>query len=86
MSAERFDRISKAEARRRFANNETFDMCPCKLYPGGPWSSSSRVFPESYKPEGYPDLWYSFDSMEANWSYYNASREAGYYAHYYIAT
>ena len=79
-----FTRITKREARARYEINETFVLCPCKVYPGGPWASHSTIFPGEYKPKGYPDLWYSFDSMYNNWAYYNESSEQGRYAHYYV--
>lgn len=79
-----FKRITKAEARKRYENNEPFVMCPCKMRPGFPFGMHSTIFPEAHKPAGYPELWDSFDSVYNNWAYYNASYEAGYYAHFYI--
>jgi hypothetical protein len=79
-----FNRITKREARARYEANETFVMCPHKMPPGGAWASHSTIFPAEYKPEGYPDLWYSFDSMYNSWAYYNASWETGYFPHFYV--
>jgi hypothetical protein len=79
-----FTRITKAQARARFTNNETFVMCPCKMRPGFPWAPQVTIHSADYKPEGYPDLWDSFDSVYNNWAYYNASWETGYYATYYV--
>lgn len=82
--ASTFTRITKKQARARFETNETFVMCPAKIYPGGPWASHSTIFPGLSKPEGYEDLWDSFDSVYNSWAYYNASYETGYYAHFYV--
>jgi hypothetical protein len=38
-------RITKAEARRRFAAGQPFLLCPCKLTPGLPFDVSYRVGP-----------------------------------------
>ena len=81
-----FVRITKAQARKRYENNETFAMCPSNMRPGFPYAMHSTIFPETYKPKGYPELWYSFESMYNNWAYYNTSHETGYYAHYYTET
>lgn len=88
-------RITKAEARKLFAQGKPVTLCPCKLYPGGPWSIGCRVFGKEWIERAdrlyrESDLWKGtaeatgWDLMYNEWKYYNASYETGYYAHYYV--
>lgn len=90
-----FTRITKRQAMARFADNKPVIFCPCKLYPSYPFAMHSTIYPagwieqaERYK--GPPTLWLANAIKSAwslaynEWAYYNASYEAGYYAHYYI--
>jgi len=77
-------KISKAEARRRFDQDLPVILCPCKLRPGGPFSSDVTIFPQAHKDHaklvGSSDAW---STMYNQWKFYNASHEVGYYASYY---
>jgi hypothetical protein len=77
-------RITKREAFKRFVMGELFVICPCKLTPDGPFSSGCRINGKDYiaGPEYSAAL--AWDRMYDNWLYYNASFEAGYYAHFYL--
>lgn len=39
----KYQRITKAAARKLFAAGETVYLCPCKFYPGGMWSVECPV-------------------------------------------
>lgn len=85
-------RITKAEARKRFAANQALYVCPVKLHPFPPLSSAALVFGANYEPCEVDNSWKgeepytisAWDVMYNNWAYYNASWEAGYYASYWV--
>lgn len=90
-----FVKISKAEAKKRFAKSEAIFLCPCKLAPDGPFSSAALVYGKEYLEKAklyidHPTLWKgsieatAWDLMFNNWKHYNASYECGYYPTYYI--
>lgn len=70
-----FRRITKRAARKLWAEGETFVVCPCRLYPSFPFGD--HVYMNSARGD-------SFDSAMADWQHWNASWEAGYYAHFYL--
>ena len=87
-------RISKREAQKCFAADQPIYLCPRKFVPCTPWHVECLILGKEYleKAEGYrnhPTLWKgtieatAWALMYNNWAYYNASWEAGYYAHYY---
>jgi hypothetical protein len=88
-----FQRISKATAKKRFANNEAIYLCPCKCHPYRPfsfaclilshdeWIAHAALHDDVDDKEGL-----AWQLMYNSWEYYNASYETGYYAHYYIET
>lgn len=39
----KYQRISKATAKKLFAAGETVYLCPCKMYPGGMWHPECPV-------------------------------------------
>lgn len=88
-------RITKRQAQARFNQGKPIILCPCKFYPGGPFSMGWTCYPKEYleKAEWYRNdgtLWKgsieltAWDLMFNNWAFYNASYETGYYPHYYI--
>ena len=85
-------RITKAIARKLFAEGKPISLCPCNMYPGGPWNMACLIGGKEWleKAEGYkshPDLWKgtvektAWDLMYNNWAYYNSECR---YAHYYV--
>jgi len=88
--AARYTRITKAQARKRFNANETFQICPSKLIPGGPWAVDMLVDPAHIKAERstsptYPTPESFFDATVCEFCYYNASsHDTGTYAAFYV--
>ncbi len=92
-----FIRITKAEARKLFAQGDkVIYLCPCKMRPGFPFNMALGVTGKEYlenaerNKEG-SDLWKgtleetAWDLMYNNWYFYNClDNETGYYAHYYV--
>lgn len=96
-SPERFVSITKREARKLFANNTTFILCPHKLRPGFPFSPHVMVFTSTIR--WWKDVAKTYQNerewagnanntawnlMYDNWVYHNSSYETGYYPAYYI--
>lgn len=91
-----FTRITKAQARKRFAKNEAIYLCPNNMRPGTPFNMACLIYGKEYleKAEGYrnhPDLWKgtlektAWDLMYNNWAFYNVDGgEMGTHAHYYV--
>jgi hypothetical protein len=93
-----FRRISKAEAKKRFANGLTVVFCPCKMRPGGAWAVHSTIFGENLaerleraeRHKDNPQIWKgtavetAWDILYREWAHYNASSETGRDAHYYV--
>jgi len=80
--ATRFDRITKAQARKRWETNQPIHFCPVKLRPGGPWASGITIFPEPYKEREY-----TFEKTIIEFNWYNCQHnETGYYPAFYIET
>lgn len=91
-----FVRISKATAKRLFAESKPIYLCPNKMRPDGPLSMACLILGKEYleKAEGYrnhPDLWKNtvedtaWGLMFNNWSFYNLDGdEMGSYPHYYV--
>jgi hypothetical protein len=88
-------RITKREAKKRFAQDLPVILCPCKLRAGPPWHPQCEVRGGEYllRAESYrdhPDLWdgtleeTAWSLMYHNWKFHNTSCEMGYYAHYYV--
>jgi hypothetical protein len=61
-----FLRISKATARKRFANGESITLCPCKLRPGFPFSPHSTLYPESIESWKERAQWYAPKTDDPN--------------------
>lgn len=87
-------RITKRQARKRFAAGEVIILCPNKMRPEGPFSMASIILPKEWleaaeRYDGHPTLWKgtvpktAWDMMYKQWAYYNANNECGYYPHYY---
>ena len=94
-STVRWVRLTKHRAMERFANGDMIFLCPCKMSPLGPFSSAALISGREYleKAKDYrdhPTLWRgsleatAWHLIYADWEYYNASWEGGYYAHYYV--
>jgi len=87
-----YQRITKAEARKRFNANLTFQICFVKMRPGGPWFLDMLVDPSHIKSERmltptYPTPESLFDATVTEFCYYNANcNETGTYAAFYIRT
>jgi hypothetical protein len=85
-----FNRISKREAQQLFASNKPFYLCPCKLKPCTPWNVACLILNHNQwlawaKCFATKDIEkQAWELMYESWKYYNASHEAGYYAHYYV--
>jgi hypothetical protein len=88
-------RITKRQAKKLFSEGKVFIVCPCKMFPVGPWSVGCNIHPKEYledaaRYEKHPDLWKgsleetAWSLMYNNWCFYNTNYEMGYYAHYYI--
>lgn len=58
-----FRRITKREARRRFAKGLPFALCPCKMMPGGPWAIHSTVYPDDIAEYKEKATWYAPDGI-----------------------
>jgi len=71
-----YTRITKRQARKHYSEGKLFIICPCKIYPGGPFGMSYHCYP---KPQEQ-----TFDAMINHWKWYNTCYEIGYYAHFYI--
>lgn len=81
-SAQRYDRISKAEARKLFTAGKPFYIIAHKMRPGFPFSLGMTIFPQSYQDEGR-----DFDWMVSNFEFYNANcHETGTYSAFYLVT
>jgi len=81
-------RITKREAFQRFCNGLSFVLCPCKMHPEYPWNMGYHVpafaiinFDWVQIEQTPKERW---DSLYANWAFYNCTWETGYYAHYYV--
>lgn len=90
-----YKRITKREAKQRFAQDKPIYLCPRKLAPGSPWDVACRISGKKWIDHSMlwdetSCLWAgtrvdtAWDIMYSNWANYNTSYEAGYYAHYYI--
>lgn len=71
-----FNRITVHQAKRRYKNGEDVVLCPHKLRPGYPFAPHVTVTNNCGE----------WGKVIAEWKYYNASREVGYYPHYYVET
>jgi hypothetical protein len=93
----KYRRITKRDARRRFAANEPILLIGCKFYPSTPFNQAVCVYgaeylerAKQYRNDSFSGLWKgsventAWDLMYNNWAYYNTSYETGYYAHYYV--
>ncbi len=92
IAGQRYTRISKTEARKRFAANHTFRICPVKMMPGGPFCMDMLVDPAHIKQERmltptYPTIESLFDATVTDFCYYNANcHETGTYAAFYVVS
>lgn len=90
IAGQRYTRISKNEARKRFNADQTFRICPVKMMPGGPFCMDMLVDPAHIKQERsltptYPTLESLFDATVVEFCYYNANcHETGTYAAFYV--
>lgn len=74
-----YARITKRQARKRYATGKTFYMCPVNLRPGKPWNPERRIDALDMA-EPYP-----FDSIVENFEYFNCTNtETGFYPAYYV--
>jgi len=91
----RWLKITKQQARKRFAHGDLIHLCPCKMAPGGVLSLTCLIESQDYLEKAktyrsHPDLWKgtveetAWSLMYNIWEYHNASWETGYYPHYYI--
>lgn len=86
----RYTRISKQEARKRFAADMPFQIVAHKMRPGMPFALDMLVDPAHIKRERsltptYPTLESLFDATVVDFCYYNANcNETGTYAAYYV--
>lgn len=91
-NGQRYMRISKAQARKRFNADQTFQICPVKMRPGGPFCMDMLVDPKHIKQERsltstYPTLESLFDATVTDFCYYNANcHETGTYTAYYVVS
>ena len=67
-------KITKATARKMYANKQTFIMVPCKCAP-------TSIFAVEMKP-GW--MFRNFDVMYNEFAYYNCNPETGRYIAFYI--
>lgn len=67
-------KITKATARKMYANKQTFIMVPCKCAP-------TSIFAVEMKP-GW--MFRNFDVMYNEFAYYNCNPETGRYISFYI--
>lgn len=92
-----YRRITNAQAKKLFAQDKPIYLCPCKCSPCSPWNLACLILGKEYMEqarmlsglngETLTDAqiaWRAWDSMLANWNYYNANSELGYYPHYYV--
>ena len=70
-----FERITKADALRRYKNGSIIYLCPVKLAPGGFWWPEIPIKNDSPR---------RFESIINEFEYYNCDAERGYYTAYYI--
>lgn len=80
----RYTRISKQVARKMFnaPDHRGIYVIAHKMRPGFPFSMGMTIFPKQYADEGI-----GFDSMVANFCYYNANcHETGLYPAFYLVT
>jgi hypothetical protein len=89
--AQRYTRISKAQARRIFeSGKDSFYIIAHKMRPGMPFSMGMTIDCARYATENaerakYGSELIGFDSMTANFCYYNANcHETGTYAAFYL--
>lgn len=77
--ATRYTRISKTEARKLFSARKSFYIIAVNMRPGFPFSLGMMIDGARYLDENM-----EFDSMLANFCYYNANcHETGTYAAFY---
>ena len=77
IKGETWERITKAEARKRWDAKQRLYIAPCNLRPGGPWGIGSEI--NSYR--GYSN---DFDDVVNSFEYYNCfNSETGHYASFY---
>jgi hypothetical protein len=82
--ATRFDRITKAQARKRWENNQPIYFCPVKLRPGYPFNPGCTIFPAEYKNAVSH---YTFGQCINYFIWYNCQHnEIGYYPAFYVET
>ena len=85
-------RITKHQAKKRFAAGQAFSLCGHKMHPGYPFNPAflvsadylSRYRSDSGAYKGDVSDQEAWDALYNNWAYYNTSYEQGYYAAYYI--
>ena len=85
-------RITKHQAKQRFAAGQAFSLCPHKMRPGYPFNQAflvtadylSRYRSDSGIYKGDVSDQEAWDTLYNNWAWYNTSYEQGYYAAYYI--
>ncbi|HLZ39421.1 MAG TPA: hypothetical protein VKQ11_00570 [Candidatus Sulfotelmatobacter sp.] len=88
-SASTFTRISKAGARKLWAQGEPFYIIAHKMRPGFPFSLGMMIDPEHIKQERnltptYPTVESLFDATVTEFCFYNANcHETGTYAAFY---
>lgn len=89
----RFRRISKAEAWKRWRDGKQISVCPAKLRPGFPFSPHMDMsFPRamweiSNRITETPALWYlTWTRMIREFGAYNCSHETGYYPAFYVTS
>lgn len=80
-AGQRYERISKAKARRLFDGGGTVILCPCKLYPFGGWMCGTFVRKEDYERQPV-----TLDAVVRGYTLYNCNHETGYYPAFYIKT
>ena len=74
----KYERISKAQARKMFDNGESIGLIACKLNLLSQWGNPSMV--------NSKELDATFDKLVNTFTYYNCSYAAGYYIHYFKLT
>jgi hypothetical protein len=73
-------RISKAAAKKLFANGVEIYLQSSNFYPFGVWQSVCPIQKNDLAEKGY-----SFESATNSFQYYNCSSEQGRYVHFYTA-